>query len=119
MVRLFHVYYPVRTVVLLTCEALLTGASFLIATFLVLGTNSYFVLSQDHGSQKILGITIVTLLCSYYFDLYAPQSLPSKSEIYFRLFVVLGVVSFLIAAVGYLYPRFMFGRYVFLIGLTI
>ena len=32
MIRLFNVYYPTRTLVLLLCEALLVGGSFLLAT---------------------------------------------------------------------------------------
>jgi len=32
MVRLFHVYYPIRMLVLLTCEAFAIAASFVTAT---------------------------------------------------------------------------------------
>lgn len=119
MVRLFHVYYPVRTVVLLACEALIIGGSFLVATLLVLGPDSFLVLNYERGLEKIFAITILALLCSYYFDLYAPQRLPSRSEVYFRLFVVLGVLSFLLAAIAYVFPGFKVGEYVLLCGLAI
>ena len=119
MVRLFHVYYPVRTLVLLVSEAILVGASFLVATVLVLGRGSYLALSYEGGAFKIATITLLTLLCSYYLDLYAPQLMPSPSEIYFRLITVVGILSILIAAIAYFFPTFKIGPNVFLFGLII
>ena len=37
MIRLFNVYYPTRTIVLLLCEALIVSGSFLLATVMILG----------------------------------------------------------------------------------
>jgi len=119
MVRLFHVYYPVRTLVLLVCEAALIGLSFLAATALVFGADSFIVLNYEGGMQKILLIIVVTVLCSYYFDLYSPAELSSRSEIYFRLLLVVSVLSFLLAAIAWLVPRLLIGRGVQIIGLTI
>ncbi len=119
MVRLFHVYYPVRTVVLLACEALLVCASFLIALVVQLGPDSYLVLNYEMGWAKILLISLMVLFCSYYFDLYAPQQLGSRGEVYFRLLTVLGFLSFVLAALGYLFPRFLLQKNVFLVGVLI
>jgi len=119
MVRLFHVYYPVRTLVLLTCEAVIVGSSLLIALVLRLGQDSVLVLNYEAGWIKILGVTLVALLCSHYFDLYAPQRLGSEAEVYFRLLLVLGFLSFFLAAIGYLFRGFLFQRSVFLVGLMI
>ena len=45
MIRLFNVYYPTRTLVLLLCEVLLVGGSFLLATVCIcLGRMAYIVL---------------------------------------------------------------------------
>ena len=41
MVRLFNVYYPTRTILLLVCEAIVVSSSFLIAAALVLGPDTY------------------------------------------------------------------------------
>ena len=68
MIRLFNVYYPTRTIVLLLCEALIVSGCFLLATILLLGPDTYLVLNYEYGGLKILGLTILTLLCSYYFD---------------------------------------------------
>ena len=50
MIRLFNVYYPTRTIVLLVCEALIVCGSFLLATMLVLGTEeAYLKLNYEYG----------------------------------------------------------------------
>ena len=120
MVRLFHVYYPVRTVFLFTGEALVVCACFLLAVLASLGAaDSYLVLNYEYGFYKILFITGLVLLCSYYADLYAPQQLKSRGETVFRLMAVLGMLAFLLAGVSYAFPRVALGRDVFLIGLLL
>ena len=77
MIRLFNVYYPTRTLVLLICEVLLVGGSFLLATACLLVPDGYVVLINElvyeNGLLKIAGITALTLLLTYYFDLYGPR----------------------------------------------
>jgi sugar transferase (PEP-CTERM system associated) len=119
MVRLFRVYYPVRTLVLLGGEALLVYLSFLLATRIQLGPDSYLVLNYENGFYKILAVTFAALLCSYYFDMYDPGSLSSESEVYFRLLLVVGILSLGLAGIGYLFPGFLIGRNVFLLGLAV
>jgi sugar transferase (PEP-CTERM system associated) len=118
MIRLFNVYYPTRTIVLLLCEALIVGGSFLLAAVLMLGPDTYLVLNYEYGALKIIGLTVLTLLCSYYFDLYEPQRISARWEIYFRLLLVLGFLSFLLSAVIYLFPELDIAHYVLLLGLT-
>src|SRR5580704_15391139 len=97
MIRLFNVYYPTRTIVLLLCEALIVSGCFLLATVLLLGPDTYLVLNYEYGGLKILGLTILTLLCSYYFDLYEPHRISARWEIYFRL--LLGLIFLTVALV--------------------
>jgi sugar transferase (PEP-CTERM system associated) len=117
MIRLFNVYYPTRTIVLLLCEALIVSGCFLLATVVLLGQDTYLVLNYEYGGLKILGLTILTLLCSYYFDLYEPQRISARWEIYFRLLLVLGFLSFLLSAIIYLFPDADIAHYVLLLGL--
>jgi sugar transferase (PEP-CTERM system associated) len=119
MIRLFNVYYPTRTLVLLLCEALLVGGSFLLATACLVGPDSDIALIYENGILKIAGITIFTLLLSYYFDLYEPQRISGRWEIYFRLLLVLSVLSFVLAALLYLYPEIEIGPNVLLAGAAI
>ncbi|WP_158790513.1 sugar transferase [Granulicella sp. L60] len=118
MIRLFNVYYPTRTIVLLLCEALIVSGCFLLATVLLLGPDTYLVLNYEYGGVKIVGLTIVTLLFSYYFDLYEPQRISERWEIYFRLLLVLGFLSFLLSAVIFLFPDADIAHYVLLLGLV-
>jgi sugar transferase (PEP-CTERM system associated) len=117
MIRLFNVYYPTRTIVLLLCEALIVSGCFLLATVLLLGPDTYLVLNYEYGGLKIFALTVLTLLCSYYFDLYEPQRISARWEIYFRLLLVLGFLSFLLSAIIYLYPGADIAHYVLLLGL--
>src|ERR1700723_4494477 len=118
MIRLFNVYYPTRTIVLLLCEALIVCGSFLLATVLLLGPDAYLVLNYEYGGLRILGLTILTLLCSYYFDLYEPQRISARWEIYFRLLLVLGFLSFLLSGGVYFFPDADIAPYVLLLGLS-
>jgi sugar transferase (PEP-CTERM system associated) len=118
MIRLFNVYYPTRTLVLLLCEALLVTGSFLLATT-YLFEDSYIVLFYENGLFKIIGITVLTLLLSYYFDLYEPQRMSGRWEIYFRLLLVLSVLSFLLAGLVYVLPDVFIGPHVFTVGIAV
>ena len=116
MIRLFNVFYPTRALALLLCEALLVSGSFLLATAYLAGPDSYIVLIYENGSLKIAGITVLTLLLTYYFDLYEPQRVSGRWEIYFRLLLVLAVLSFLLATLLYLYPAISIAPDVLLVG---
>ncbi|MGH9449004.1 MAG: TIGR03013 family XrtA/PEP-CTERM system glycosyltransferase [Terriglobia bacterium] len=119
MVRLFNVYYPVRTLVLVLGELLIVCASFVGAAMIRLGPDSVTALDYDGGFYKVLLIAGVALLCFYYFDLYDHRRAPPDGEIFFRVLVVLGVLAFILAAIGFFFPDFLIGGGVFLVGLVI
>ena len=119
MIRLFNVYYPTRTLVLLLCEALIVSGSFLLATIYLIRPDPYITLIYDNGLLKIAVITIVTLLLSYYFDLYEPQHISERWEIYFRLLLVLSVLCFVLAGIIYFFPDIYIGPHVLTVGISI
>lgn len=119
MVRLFKVYLPVRTLLLFGGEAIVICASFLIAAVIHFGSDSVLVLEYENGFYKILTITGIALLCLYYLDLYDLKRLRSQADIYFRILLMLGSLSFLLAALSLFVPAFTLGGSVFLTGLTI
>jgi sugar transferase (PEP-CTERM system associated) len=119
MVRLFSVYYPTRTLVLVGTEAILVCASFLLGCLLRLGQDAYLVLNYEHGFAKILGVTAFALLCLYYNDLYDLQRLRIPAETYVRLLMVLGIYSLSLAALSYFFPGLVVGRGVYVTGLAI
>jgi len=119
MIRLFNVYYPTRTLLLLLCEGLIVCGSFLLATTYMIGPDTYTTLVYQNGLLKIAGITAFTLLLSYYFDLYEPQRISGHWEIYFRLLLVLSVLSFALAGVVYVFPGIDIGPNVLVAGVSI
>jgi len=119
MIKLLNVYYPTRTVILILCEALIVGGSFVLASAIVLGADTLNVLGHDHGILKIAALTVCTILCAYYFDLYEPQHISARWEIYFRLLLVMGCLAFALSAIVYVFPQAAIARFVFLLGLIL
>ena len=119
MIRLFNVYYPVRTLVLLVGEALIVWTSFLLGAVYELREDSFLVLNYEGGYLKILGVTILVLLCSHALDLYDTSRLNTKSELYFRLLLVPGVLAFILAGVAWIRPNYLLGNGSSAIGLLI
>ena len=53
MIRLFNVYYPVRTLVLLVGEAVIVWTSFLLATMMQYGPDSWIALELRPRRQPL------------------------------------------------------------------
>ena len=120
MIRFLHVYYPTRTVVLLLSEAAIVGGCFLLATWIRLGgPDTYIALQYEHGMLKIAVITIVSLILSYYFDLYEPSIVSGRLQIYFRILLVLGFDCFILSAFLLVDPDVAIGSYVYVIGFAL
>ena len=119
MIRLFKVYYPLRTLVLLAGEALVIWLSFVGGTLLRNQDDSWLLLNVEGGYIKILMVTGIVLLLSHWFDLYDSSSLGAKWEQTFRLLLVLGLVALSLSAVGFIFPGFMPGNGSALAGLII
>jgi sugar transferase (PEP-CTERM system associated) len=119
VIRLFKVYYPLRTLVLLVGEALIVWLSFVMGTMLQNREDSWLLLNVENGYVKILAVTGVVLLFSHWFDLYDSASLGAKWDQIFRLLLVLGFVSLALSAVGFLYPNLLPGNGSALAGLVI
>jgi sugar transferase (PEP-CTERM system associated) len=119
LIRLFNVYYPIRTLVLLIGEALIIWTSFLLGTVFEFRQDSYLVLNFEGGYYKIFAVTALVLLCSHWLDLYDTARLNTKGELYFRLLMVPGVLAFLLAGVAYIRPEYLLGRNSATIGLLI
>ena len=99
MIRLFSLYVPSRTLLLLGGEAMVVCASFLLAIEIRFGQDATLVLNYQYGLIKILAITALALLCSHYADLYDLQKLHTRGEAYFRLLVLIGALALLLGRV--------------------
>jgi sugar transferase (PEP-CTERM system associated) len=114
VIRLFKVYYPLRTLVLLTVETLIVWVSFVLGTmvrsredWLLQLSNELFI---ESGFLKILAVTAIVLAISHGLDLYDSSRLDAKGEQLFRLLLVLGTVALVLAGVGYAYSHFLPGH---------
>ena len=119
MIRLFNVYYPVRTLILLVGEALIVWMSLLIGTMLRYHEDSELVLHYEYGYFKIFIIGAAVLLFSHWFDLYNVNTFDARGRLNFRLFLVPGLVAFALAAVGFVFPGALLGNSALLYGLII
>jgi sugar transferase (PEP-CTERM system associated) len=121
VIRLFNVYYPVRTLVLLVGEALIVGLSFVLGTLwnvesLLRLNNALFI---EGGYLRILGLTGVVLLLSHGFDLYDSSRVGPRLEQAFRILFVLGLVALVLGAIMYFFPEFLPGKNSALAGVFI
>ncbi len=105
MIRLFNVYYPIRTLVLLIGEALIVWTSFLLGAVLVLREDSYHALRNDEAAfTRSSELRLWSCCVRTGLDLYDTARLNTKGELYFRLLMVPGVLAFILAGVAYVQP---------------
>jgi sugar transferase (PEP-CTERM system associated) len=104
MIRLRNVYFPTKSVLLFLSEALIVSGSLAAALWILRGSDAYILLNYEYGWVKILALTVLVAIMSYYFDLYEPTLLFDRGEIYFRTLLVLGCVCILISILLYFYP---------------
>jgi len=123
VIRLFKVYYPVRTLVLLVGEALIVLLSFVLGTMLQNPESSWLQLTNElfieGGYLRIFGLTGIVLLLSHGFDLYDSSQLGAKLDQAFRLLFVLGLVALVLGGVIYIFPGFLPGKNSALFGVVI
>jgi sugar transferase (PEP-CTERM system associated) len=119
LIRLFNVYYPIRSLVLVVGEAMMIFASLLLGVILRFHEDSYLVLNFDHGYYEILIVTFLVLLLSHGFDLYDPAHFEAKGELYFRLLLVPGLVALGLGALGAIVPNAVLGNFSLDLGLII
>jgi len=121
VIRLFNVYYPVRTLVLLLGEALVIGFSFVLGTMFTVESMLRFnnALFIERGYLRILALTIVVLLLSHGFDLYDSSKIEQKLDQAFRILFVLGLVAMVLGAIIYKFPDFLPGTNSAVLGVVI
>src|ERR1700682_3355347 len=117
MIRLFHVYFPTRTLLLAVSEVCLVILAFLLVGVARSLDQVELWLSYDNGFIKIAAVSVVLLLCMYYYDLYDSVVLSNRRESLARLFQVLGTASVVLALVYFVYPDTRLGRGTVVMGI--
>ena len=119
MVRVFQVYYPKRTILLFSGEAVFFCAAFVLAVWVQRTQHFLTALMHQSAFVKILAVDAFALAFSYVLDLYEPQRLKSSRDMYCRLMLVLGVLSFALSGVVLLVPKYLPGQNTSLIGMLL
>ncbi len=118
MIRLLHAYFPARTLFLGISETCLVSLAFLTATLARLGSGGAGrIFTGQHGSLKILAMSVAIVICMHYFDLYDTSVLTNKREVHIRLAQALGTVYTFSVLLYYFYPPLELGRGIFVLGL--
>lgn len=119
MIRLFNVYYPIRSLLLVGGEMVVVCASFLAAVLIHYGQDSYLVLNYENGLYKILGVSALAIMSFYYSDLYDLQRVRTRGETIVRILFTLGAVSILLAGLMLVFPNIRMGQGVLMTGLVV
>jgi len=107
VIRIFNVYYPVRTIVLIMGEALIVGASLFMVTVLQFREDSFVVLNFENGYARILGLAIFVVIVSYWLDLYEPTKISpfgAGGEVIFQTLLSSGVLVLGAGLIGIVLP---------------
>ena len=104
MIRLFHVYFPGRTLLLAMSEALVLILAMLPAAFAVFGPDAPDVFVYGNELLKLLLVVGVCMLCMHYHDLYDSMILHNVGQGATRVVQVLGSACVIVACLYYIYP---------------
>lgn len=107
---------PTRIVSLLVSEAVLIGACYVAACYLVLPYDPYFYLSEDSGGIAVL-LAITTLVLGFYYqDLYSSVRLRSRLLLAQQVCLTLGISFLVQALLNYSQTMVYLPRWVMLVG---
>ncbi|MDT7688673.1 MAG: hypothetical protein QOE46_1432 [Acidobacteriota bacterium] len=109
-----------RTLLLITAEALLLFFAMVAAAYLRLGwLDAYYELNEKYGFLKAAVVTLFCLAAFYLYDLYDFVVMHDRRELVLRLVQALGLAWIALAIAMYLLPQLMIGRGVSLIALPL
>ena len=119
MIRLFHVYFPERTILLAATEALLIIAALFLVSVPGIATPAPAATLYIRDILRILIASSVVMLCMHYYDLYDTSLLHNPSAVLPRIIQVLGTACLLLAVLYYVYPVAQLSRGPFVIWILL
>jgi len=119
MVKLFNVYFPKRTLLLLAAEMLLVCGALFGTALLHFGVKTPLVLTVQYGYIKVGFLAAICLFFLYYSDLYAPSSLRNSPAVPPRFIKGLGIACLIVAPVYYLVPSLQLFRGFAITGISV
>lgn len=106
MIRFFHIFIPIRILVLFVSECILTAASYLLAAALLLEAFSPEIFLFYEGGALNLGVlTAAILLSMYALDLYTSVRRRSRVQLVLKLMQVIGIAFVVEGLFSYIDPQ--------------
>lgn len=112
--------FNIRTVLLITAEALLVFGAVVAAAYIRFGwMGAYTELNEKHGFFKAALAAALCLTAFYLYDLYDFVVMHDRRELVLRLIQALGLAWIALAIIIYLVPYLLIGRGVSLVALPL
>lgn len=119
MVRIFHAYFPIRTLLLALADALVIVIGLSAGTMAVYGSAFSSSFAYADILPKIAVAGIVCMLCIHYFDLYSSHVLADSREVATRLSQVVGTCAIILAVLYYAYPGLKLHHRILITGMVL
>jgi sugar transferase (PEP-CTERM system associated) len=119
MVRLFNVYYPKRTLVLIATESVLILLALFVPIAVEFGSNTALVMGYEAGFLRIFVAAAIFMTCVYYVDLYSANVMANPREARARIFASVGAACIVLAGVYAVAPTVRLGEYEILPGIAL
>ncbi len=117
MIRLFRVFIPASVIGLLVSEAILILFSYVLAVFLIPGTDPEVFLLDDRGLLRIAIVGGCVMFGIYFHDLYWKFRIQSKVLLVQQFCLVLGLSFMIQALLTYLHlSEFTLPKWIMIIG---
>ena len=104
MTRIFRVFVPATTVVLLLSEILLITSAFIIAFYLTMDVDPWVNLVWDGGLMHLLPVLVTVLVGMHFNDLYSQFYVKSRIVLLQQLCVVMGGAFLVQGLLSYISP---------------
>src|ERR1700721_481026 len=116
MTRIFRVYVPATTVVLLVSEILLITSAFILAVYITLGVDPWVNLVDDRGFMNLVPVLLTILLGMHFNDLYSQFYIKSRIILLQQLSLVMGAAFLVQGLLSYISPDLRVSARVMAIG---
>jgi sugar transferase (PEP-CTERM system associated) len=119
MIRLFRVFVPTSTLVLLLTETALVFGAYLAALYILLPYEPEIFLLYEDGLLRLSLVVLAVLLALYFQDFYSSTGVRSKVLLIERTIRTIAVVFFTQAVMAYATPTLLMPRWTILGGSVI
>jgi len=116
MIRLFRVFVPVGTLILLVSEILLVFSAFILATYIILDVDPKIYLLYEGGIASIVIVLLSILLGLYLHDLYSEIFVKSRIALLQQLCLVIGIAFLTQGFIAYLSRNLRMPIHVMILG---